>query len=116
MWIPKGIIGVRVQPARRPCGNPWTKETYGGLEQGFTSPAEGVSDREFVQVKRKVCRETSVRVQPARRPCGNPWTEETYGGLEQGFTSPEDGVSDREFIQVKRKVCRETSARRSRGI
>ncbi|MQL88543.1 hypothetical protein Taro_021098 [Colocasia esculenta] len=50
----QGVIGARVQPARRPCGNPWTEETYGGLEQGFTSLAEGVSDGEFVQVKIKV--------------------------------------------------------------
>ncbi|MQL85850.1 hypothetical protein Taro_018367 [Colocasia esculenta] len=39
----KCIIGVRVQPARRPCGNPWTEETYG----------EGISDGEFIQVKRE---------------------------------------------------------------
>ena len=56
-----GIIGVRVQPARRPCGNPWTEETYGGLEQGFTSPAEGISDEEFLQVKESVYIETSAR-------------------------------------------------------
>ncbi|MQL88971.1 hypothetical protein Taro_021541, partial [Colocasia esculenta] len=47
----KGILGVRVQPTHRPCGNPWTEETYGGLEQRLTSPAEGVSVGEFVQVK-----------------------------------------------------------------
>jgi len=51
--IPKGVMGVRVQPARRPCGNPWSEETYGGLVQGFTSPAKGISDGEFTtsQVK-----------------------------------------------------------------
>ena len=51
--IPKDVMGVRVQPARRPCGNPWTEETYGGLDQRLTSPVEGVSDGEFVQVKRE---------------------------------------------------------------
>ncbi|MQM18469.1 hypothetical protein Taro_051461 [Colocasia esculenta] len=29
----------KVQPARRPYENPWTEETYGGIEQGFTSLA-----------------------------------------------------------------------------
>ncbi|MQL84060.1 hypothetical protein Taro_016557, partial [Colocasia esculenta] len=53
-----GIIGVRVQLAHRPCGNPWTEETYGGHKQGFTSSAEEVSDGEFVQVKRE-CGTTS---------------------------------------------------------
>ncbi|MQM09867.1 hypothetical protein Taro_042747 [Colocasia esculenta] len=51
---------VRVQPARRSCGNPWTEETYGGLEQRLTSPAKGVSDGEFVQVNR-VYIESSAR-------------------------------------------------------
>ncbi|MQL72993.1 hypothetical protein Taro_005351 [Colocasia esculenta] len=46
-----GVTGVRVQPARRPCGNPWTEETYGGLEQRLTSSEEGVSVGEFIQVK-----------------------------------------------------------------
>ncbi|MQM11678.1 hypothetical protein Taro_044586 [Colocasia esculenta] len=38
-WSRRGIIGVRVQPAHRPCENPWTEESYRGLERGFTSPA-----------------------------------------------------------------------------
>ncbi|MQM20823.1 hypothetical protein Taro_053852 [Colocasia esculenta] len=37
-----------VQPARRPCGNPWSEENYRGLGQGVTSPTEGISDGEFI--------------------------------------------------------------------
>ncbi|MQM16441.1 hypothetical protein Taro_049398 [Colocasia esculenta] len=60
-----GVTGVRVQPARRPCGNPWIEETYGGLDQKLTSLADGVSNGEFIQVKRE---EGFMQKEPRSRP------------------------------------------------
>ena len=61
LLIPKCVMGVRVQPARRPCGNPWSEETYGGLVQGFTSPAKGISDGEFTTSQVKCVYKTCAR-------------------------------------------------------
>ncbi|MQL76646.1 hypothetical protein Taro_009046 [Colocasia esculenta] len=81
----KGIICVRVQPVRRPCGNPWTEETYGGLGQGSLVWRKEYLTESSPQAKKRLSYHARVYAHAARENRSGQELEKLGMKLDEAF-------------------------------